>query len=113
MMRFWRRKYDRIQLGRKQYRIEFNWNTHCRFMEAYNMKFGDLKSFEDVNPGQIITYFYEAIIEGCRLENKKFPYSKEDFAALLSSESMSAMALVLQSQHSGAMKNLQKDAENC
>jgi len=109
MMSFWRRKYDRIQIGRKQYRIEFNVNSLFNFMEFHDMKFWDMKDLDNVNPAQIVTYFYEAIKEGCRLENKKFPYSREDFAAMLSPESIAEIGLIMQSRNAGTMKNLQKD----
>lgn len=107
-MSIWRRKFDRIQVGRKQYRIEFNWNAYTKFMEFYNMKMGDMKDLNKINPGQVVTYFYEAIIEGCRLENKKFPYSREDFAAMLTPESIAEFSLIMQSQNAGVTKNLQK-----
>lgn len=108
-MSIWRRKYDRIQIGRKQYRIDFNWNAYTNFMNFYEMKLGDLENLDKINPGQLITLIYEAIVEGSRLDNKKFPISKEDFAAMLTPESIAQFSLILQSQSACPMKDLQKD----
>lgn len=109
LLSIWRRKFDKVLIGRKQYRIEFNWNAYVALMEFYEMKFGDLKDFEKINPGQFITLLYEAIVEGCRLENKKFPYSRENFAAMLTPESISQFSLILQRQNANSGKDLKKD----
>lgn len=109
MISIWRRKFDRIQVGRKQYRIEFNWNAYTAFMETHEMKFGDLKDLDKINTGQFITLLFEAIVEGCRIENKKFPYCKEDFAAMLDSESIDQFSLILQRQNAKPVKDLQKN----
>lgn len=63
------------------------------------MKMGDMKDLDKISPRQIITFFYEAIEEGCRLEKKKFPYSREDFAAMLTPESIAEFSLIMQSQN--------------
>lgn len=107
-MSIWRRKFDRIQIGRKEYRIEFNWNAYTAFMESHKMKFGDIHDFNKINPSQFVTLLYEAIFEGCRLENKKFPYNKEDFAAMLTPESIAEFSLILQSQNARPIKDLKK-----
>ena len=104
-MSTWRRKYDRIQVGRKQYRIEFNWNAVCSCMESEGMNFGQLNEFEKIDPGRFISLLYEGILEGCRMENKKFPYSREDFAAMLTPESIAQLSLVFQRQNARPTKN--------
>ena len=107
-MSIWRRKYDKIQVGRKQYRIEFNWNALCACMEAEGMTFGQMSEFEKINPTRFISLLYEGISEGCRLENKRFPFSKEDFAALLTPESIAELSLIFQSQNKSPLKDLEK-----
>jgi len=105
-MSIWRRKYDRIQVGRKQYRIEFNWNAYCEFAAFHNLTMDDLSDSNKISPDQTITYIYEAIKEGCRMENKKFPYSREDLAAMLSPETLDQLTIVIRSQNSYFQKSV-------
>ncbi|MDP3645420.1 MAG: hypothetical protein Q8S54_19830 [Bacteroidota bacterium] len=109
-MSIWRRKYDRVQIGRKQYRIEFNWNALCSCMESEGMRFGQLEKFEKMTPGIFISLLYAGILEGCSIENKTFPYSKEDFAAILTPEAVAQLSIIFQSQNAHSMKDLKKVA---
>ncbi|MBA4408273.1 MAG: hypothetical protein C0397_02480 [Odoribacter sp.] len=107
-MSIWRRKYDSIQVGRTQYRVEFNWNALCSCMESEGMAFGQFEEFEKMKPGTFISLLYSGILEGCSIENKTFPYSKENFAAMLTPESIAQLSLIFQRQNARPTKNPQK-----
>jgi hypothetical protein len=104
----WRRRYDKIQINRKEYRIEFNWNALTTFMESVGMNFGDIDNFEKLNAEQFIKLIYEGVREGTRLQKKEFPYSVEDFIAMLTPEAVESFSLIFQAQNIKSLSELKK-----
>ena len=76
-------KYDSIEINGTDYRIEFNWNTVCNFIENENKTLADLDRLNEMTPRQITSFIYEAIKEGCRMENVSFPFTLQDFGAMI------------------------------
>lgn len=76
-------KHDSIEINGEEYRIEFNWNTVCNFIESQNKTLADLDKLNEMTPRQITAFIFEAIIEGCRLQNVTFPFTIEDFGAAI------------------------------
>lgn len=94
----WRRKYDKVQINRKQYRIAFNWNCYCNFLEKEGMTIDCIDQVDKLSTLQFLGFIYEAIVEGCRMENKIFPYTKEDLGAMLSPEAITGLSYIFQAQ---------------
>lgn len=77
-------KFDSIEINGKDYRIEFNWNTVCNFIERENKTLADLEKLNEMTPKQITSLLYSGMLEGCRMEGVSFPFSLDDFGAALS-----------------------------
>ena len=107
-MRWTKRKYDRIKISRQFYRVAFNWNAITDFMENCKMTIGQMDNFENLTHTQFIGLIYSAIIEGCRLERKVFPYTMEEFSAMLSPESVAGINMMFQAQNKRGLKDLKK-----
>jgi hypothetical protein len=76
-------KYDSIEINGKDYRIEFNWNTVCNFIEKEKKTLADLEKLNELPPRQITCLLWCGMVEGCRLEGIDFPFTVDDFGAAL------------------------------
>ena len=84
-------KHDTISINQTDYRVEFNWNAICDFLESENLKLTDVDALDNLKPTQITALIYAGIKEGARMENQDFPFSIKDIGAALTITDIAAL----------------------
>lgn len=102
-------KNDVVEINRKPWRIEFNWNTIAAFLEANNLELAAVDELQQLKPSQITDLIFEGLKEGARIEGKEFPYSAKDVGAAISVNDIAALLTIFQ-KHVTA-KNTGDDAK--
>jgi len=90
-------KNDYLELDGDKCRIEFNWNTISNFIEQNGLELSALDDFKEMKPSQITKLIHHALLEGARLDEKKFDYSADDVGAALSVEDIKDILVIFQS----------------
>jgi len=91
-------KHDHIEINGTKYRVEFNWNAITDFLESENMALTDADDLRQLKPSQVTGLIYAGVVEGCRLENTPFQFSKLDFGAMISPPVVGQLLLIYQRQ---------------
>lgn len=98
-------KNDTITINGQTFRIEFNWNATCDFLERENIQLRDFDSLDNLSWKQVTSLIYSGVKEGARLENKPFDFSLIDFGAALNNKTVGDLLVVYKRQsQSDAMK---------
>lgn len=91
-------KNDTITINNTDYRIEFNWNATCDFMERENIQLKDIDDLNNLTFKQVTSLIYSGVKEGARLEGKPFEFSLLDFGAALNNKTVADLLLVYKRQ---------------
>ena len=97
-------KFDCIEINRVKYRITFNWNSTANFLSENGFKFANIE-FDKLEFKHILSLLYHGILEGCRIQGTKFPFTQEDFGAMLNPETIHEMFTIYVAQNKGNMNN--------
>jgi len=91
-------KNDTIIINNTEYRIEFNWNAMADFLETEGIKLSDVDKLENLTAKQVTGLIYSGVKEGARMENKPFPYQREDIGAHLSTTDVAKLVTIYRRQ---------------
>ncbi len=84
-------KHDHIIINDAEFRIEFNWNALCDFLETEKLKLTDVDALDNLMPSQITSLIYAGVKEGARLEGKELTFSRLDLGAAMGVQDIAAM----------------------
>jgi hypothetical protein len=101
-------KRDCIEISGKEYPVEFNWNTTANFLDNEGLKLAQADDLRNLKASQITGLIYEGVREGCRMHKIDFPFSKEDFAALLQPKNVTDLLTIYAKQTSSPLLVVKK-----
>lgn len=91
-------KKDHIQIGGKNYRVEFNWNAITDFLEREELSLDMVDDLRTLKPSKITGLIYAGVCEGCRLDEQVFPFSKLEFGAMVTPPIVGELLLIYRRQ---------------
>lgn len=96
---------DFVEIGGKEYRVEFNWNALGDYLEEKGCGLQDLQKFTDMGANDMTILAWAGIKEGERLEGRKFEMSPRDLGVYLTGSDATAIIDIFSRHYLG------KDAE--
>lgn len=92
---------DYVEISGEDYRIEWNFNAIAHFTNETGTKFSEIDNIGNWGADMMLKFIHAALVEGERLDGKKFPFDLETFGAMIQVTNLPVFFEIFKSQIAG------------